>query len=84
MDCLILIKSAKVADMAKLQYNKFQNIVWGNHHSEFVAFDFMKDRLDVFLGKICGIFVNLYSFCLTDRVMLSVVFLSIKSLLIST
>ena len=37
--------------MATFQYNEFQKIVWEKHHSEFVAFDFVKDRLDVFLGK---------------------------------
>ena len=37
--------------MAIFQYNTFQKIVWGKYHSEFVAFDFVKDRLDIFLGK---------------------------------
>ena len=37
--------------MAKFQYNEFQKIVWEKHYSEFVAFDFVKDRLDVVLGK---------------------------------
>ena len=56
--------TAEVGDMAKFQYNEFQKIVWQKHHFEFVAFDFVKDRLDVFLGKYisdkksCGIFVN--------------------------
>ena len=36
--------------MAKFQYNKFQKIFWEKHHSEFVAFDFVKDQWDVFLG----------------------------------
>ena len=43
--------TAKVADMAKFQCNKFQKIVWEKHHSEFDAFDFGKDWLDVFRGK---------------------------------
>ena len=30
--------------MATFQYNEFQKIVWEKHHSEFVAFDFVKDR----------------------------------------
>ena len=51
MGCLILKKSVKVADMAKFQYNKFQKMVWEKHHSKFDAFYFVKDRLDVFLGK---------------------------------
>ena len=43
--------TAKVADMTKFQYDKFQKIVWEKHHSESVAFDFVKDWLDIFLGK---------------------------------
>ena len=37
--------------MAKFQNNEFQKIVWEKHHSEFVAFDFVKDWLEVFLVK---------------------------------
>ena len=50
--------------MAKFQYNEFQKIAWEKHHSGCVAFDFVKDRLDIILGKYIsdkkslGIFVN--------------------------
>ena len=37
--------------MAEFQYSDFQKIVWENHLSEFVAFDFVKDQLHMFLGK---------------------------------
>ena len=43
--------TAKVADMAKFQYNKFQKVFCEKHHSEFDAFDFGKDRLGVLLGS---------------------------------
>ena len=37
--------------MAKFQYNKYQKIIWKKHQSEFVTFDFVKNWLDIFLGK---------------------------------
>ena len=52
MGCLIFkISQLKLPILAKFQYNEFQKIVWEKHHSESVAFDFVKDHLDVFLGK---------------------------------
>ena len=35
--------TVKVAYMATFRCNEFQKIVWEKHHSEFVAFDFVKD-----------------------------------------
>ena len=55
--------TAKVTDMAKFQHNEFQKIVWEKHHSEFVAFDFVKDRLDVFLGKYISDKKELWHIC---------------------
>ena len=55
--------TAKVAVMIKFLYDEFQNIDL-EKQSEFVAFDFVKDWLDIFLGKYisdkksCGIFVD--------------------------
>ena len=37
--------------MVKFWYNNFQKIIWEKRRSEFVAFDFVKDRLDIFFGK---------------------------------
>ena len=50
-DGLLHIKkiTAKDAYMAKLQYNEFQKTVWEKHHSELVAFYFVKNRFDIFL-----------------------------------
>ena len=49
--------------MAKFQYNEFQKIVRQKHHSEFVAFDFVKDRSDVFLGKYISDKKELWHIC---------------------
>ena len=37
--------------MVKFWYNNFQKIIWEKRRSEFVAFDFVKDRLDIIFGK---------------------------------
>ena len=54
---------AKVADMAKFQYNVFQKIVWEKHNSEIDAFDFVEDWLDVFLGKYISDKKELWHIC---------------------
>ena len=91
MGCFIFKKTAaKVVDMAEFQYSEFQKIVLEKHHSEFVAFDFVKDQLHMFLGKyildrkglwrICElVFVLLHGQCHVEGD-----FLSINNLLAST
>ena len=49
--------------MAKFQYNEFQKIAWEKHHSGCVAFDFVKDRLDIILGKYISDKKKLWHIC---------------------
>ena len=49
--------------MTKFQYNEFQKFVWEKHHFEFVAFDFVKDQSDVFLGKYISDKKELWHIC---------------------
>ena len=43
--------TSKVADNAKFQFNEIQKVVCEKHFDEFIKFDYLKDRLNVFLGK---------------------------------
>ena len=74
-----------IADNVKFQFNQMQQVFCKKHFDEFIKFDYLNDRFDVFLGKyflerkICRACVRQVSFFPMSRVLLNVVFLSIKS-----
>ena len=77
--------TSMVADNPKFQFNEIQKVVCEKHFDEFIKFDYLNNKLDVFLGKyflerkICGMCVSQFFFFPMGRVLLNVVFLSIKS-----
>ena len=47
--------TSKIADNAKFQFNEMQKVVCEKHFDEFIKFDYLNNRLHVFLGKyFCG------------------------------
>ena len=65
----------KIADNAKFQFDDMQKVVCGKYFDEFTKFDYLKDRYN----KMCGLCVSQFLFFPMGRVLLDVVFLSIKS-----
>ena len=43
--------TTKIADNAKFQFNEMQKVLCEKHFGQFIKFDYLNDRLDVFLGK---------------------------------
>ena len=43
--------TTKIADNAKFLFNEMQKVLCEKHFDQFIKFDYLNDRWDVFLGK---------------------------------